>query len=216
MKTYTRDELQEILEKHKMWLNNKAGGKCANFQEAVLRESNFQKAVLWGANFQEADLCKANFQEAVLRESNFQKADLRGANFQKADLCESNFQKAVLWGANFQEADLCKANFQEAVLRESNFQKAVLWGADFRRAYLWRTNFQKADIDYSCWPLWYGSFGVKIDKRIAAQLAYHFCRTICDDPEVVAAQNALLPLANQFHRVNECGEIKPMKARNEG
>jgi hypothetical protein len=185
MKTYTRDELHEILEKHKMWLNNESGGERANFQEVSLQRANFQKANLWGADFQ--------------------KANLWGADFQKADLREANFQKANLWGADFQKANLWEANFQKADLREANFQKANLWEADF----------QEADIDYSCWPLWCGSFDVKIDKRIAAQFACHFCRTICDDSEVIVAQTALLPLANQFHRVNECGEIKPMKARNE-
>jgi len=59
-----------------------------------------------------------------------------------------------------------------------------------------------ADLDYSCFPLWCGSFDVKIDKRIAAQLAYH-----CEDEEVKDAQEKLKPLANQFHRVGECGEF---------
>lgn len=70
-----------------------------------------------------------------------------------------------------------------------------------------------ANLDYSCWPLWCASLGVKVCKRIAAQLAYHFCRLDCDDPEVVAAQNALIPLANQFHRVGECGRLKPKESK---
>lgn len=80
----------------------------------------------------------------------------------------------------------------------ANLQRANLRGADLRGA----------DIDYSCWPLWCGSLGVIVDKRIAAQLAYHFCRLVCDDPEVKEAQQAIKELANQFHRVNDCGVIK--------
>ena len=70
-----------------------------------------------------------------------------------------------------------------------------------------------ANLDYSCWPLWCGSLDVRVCKRIAAQLAYHFCRLDCDDPEVIAAQNALIPLANQFHRVNECGKLEPKEGK---
>ena len=31
----------------------------------------------------------------------------------------------------------------------------------------------------------------------------------CKDTEVIAAQNALLGLANRFHRVEECGVLEP-------
>ena len=75
--------------------------------------------------------------------------------------------------------------------------RSLLAGADLRGV----------DLEEACWPLWCGSLDVTVDKRIAAQLAYHFCRARCDDPEVQAAQKALAPLANQFHRVEECGRI---------
>ena len=75
--------------------------------------------------------------------------------------------------------------------------------ADLSWADLSGANLSGANLDFSGWPLWCGSFNVKIDKRIAAQLAYHFCRVICDDPEVQAAQKALWPLANQFHRIGD-------------
>jgi hypothetical protein len=48
---------------------------------------------------------------------------------------------------------------------------------------------------------------VKVDKRIAAQLAYHFCRLDCDNEKYLRAKEALIDLANDFHRVEECGKI---------
>ena len=86
-------------------------------------------------------------------------------------------------------------------------------GADLRGANLWRADLRGANLDYSCWPLWCGSLDVRVCKRIAAQLAYHFCRLDCDDPEVIAAQNALIPLANRFHRVGECGKLEPKEVK---
>ena len=76
------------------------------------------------------------------------------------------------------------------------------------RANLQGANLRKANIDYSCWPIWCGSLDVKVDKRIAVQLAYHFCRLDCDDPEYLAMREAMKDFANQFHRVDECGEIE--------
>ena len=84
---------------------------------------------------------------------------------------------------------------------------ADLYGANLRSADLRSANLRGADLDYSCWPLWCGSLDAIIDKRIFAQLAYHLCRTVCDDPEVLEAQRSLRHIANQFHRVDECGRI---------
>lgn len=97
---------------------------------------------------------------------------------------------------------------EQANLRGANLRGADLRGADLGEANLGEANLRGANLDYSCWPLWCGSLGVRVCKRIAAQLAYHFCRLVCDDPEVIAAQNALIPLANQFRRVDECGKIE--------
>ena len=66
----------------------------------------------------------------------------------------------------------------------------------------------RANLDFACWPLWCGSLAVKVCKRIAVQLAYHFCKLDCDDPEYIAARNAILDFANQFHRVGECGKLE--------
>ncbi|MBC8528260.1 pentapeptide repeat-containing protein [Christensenellaceae bacterium NSJ-44] len=100
-------------------------------------------------------------------------------------------------GADMRWADMCLADMRGADMRWADMCLADMRGADMCGA----------NIDYSVWPLWCGSLGVKVDKRLAAQLAYHFCRLICDDPEVKTAQRAIAGLANQFHRVNECGRI---------
>ena len=114
--------------------------------------------------------------------------NLRGADLCEADLCE---------------ADLCEADLCEADLCVADLSKADLRAADLRGA----------NIDYACWPLWRGSLGVKVDVRIARQFAYHLCALDCDDPEYIKARNALLPFANQFHRVQECGILELIEAK---
>lgn len=79
----------------------------------------------------------------------------------------------------------------------ANLSEANLHGADLRNA----------DLDYAVWPLWCGSLDVVVDKRIFCQNVYHLCRVVVDDPECKAAQQALYPIANQFHRVDECGRL---------
>ena len=138
-----KEELQEILKKHKKWLAGEDGGVRANLRRANLS----------GANLRRANLRRANLRRADLREADLREADLRRADLRRADLS----------GAN---------------------------------------------LDFSCWPLWCGGLAVKVCKRIAVQLAYHFCKLDCDDPEYIAARNAILDFANQFHRVSECGKLE--------
>ena len=120
------------------------------------------------------------------------------ANLELANLKGANLELANLEGANLE----C-ANLRGAKLKCANLKSANLRCADFKGA-----NLEGANLDYSCWPLWCGSLrNVRIDKRIFAQLAYHICRVIVDDDECKAAQRALYPIANQFHRVDECGRL---------
>ena len=66
----TQAELDEVLVKHKKWLNNEDGGERADLQGADLRHADLQYADLQGAN-----LWGANLHYAVLR-----RADLQDAN----------------------------------------------------------------------------------------------------------------------------------------
>ena len=77
--------------------------------------------------------------------------------------------------------------------------------ADLRWAYLGEADLRGADLDYSCWPLWCGSNRVKVDARIAAQLAAHFCALDCDDPAYLAAREAVLEFAKTSHRAEDLG-----------
>ena len=121
-------------------------------------------------------------------------ADLRGANLRGANLRGANLSGADLSGANLSGADLYGAD---------------LYGADLRGA-----NLYGADLDFSCWPLWCGGLGVKIDDRIARQLIYHVCSAVVSSPEIsdsiksVMLSRPVLDIANKFHRVDECGILK--------
>ena len=129
--------------------------------------------------------------------------NLRGADLHRANLCEADLCGANLRGADLRKSDLNGANLCEANLHRANLRGANLCEADLRGA----------NIDYACWPLWCGSLGVKVDVSIARQLAYHLCALDCDDPEYIKARNALLPFANQFHRVQECGILELIEAK---
>ena len=102
----------------------------------------------------------------------------------------------------------------EANLRWADLSVADLGGANLRGADLGGADLRGADLDFSCWPLWCGSKGVKVDCRIAAQLAGHgavveVVRQDSDTDEVGALveawQDACRALGEHSHRAIELG-----------
>jgi hypothetical protein len=186
-------ELDEILRLHKLWLAGEYDGAPANLIDADLS----------GADLADADLANADLTGADLSG-----ATLKGADLEGADLKGAGLKGAILQDANLSMADLSWARLHGVNLRGANLSWAILAGANIEGA-----DLEGANIDYACWPLWCGSFDVKICSRIAAQLAYHMvraCRSVAGDADVVAFCNdpIVLRLANRFHRADECGRVE--------
>ena len=108
-------------------------------------------------------------------------ADLRGAN---------------LRGANLRGADLGGADLRRTDLRDADLRRTDLRRTDLRDA-----NLRGANLDHSSWPLWCGSFDVKVSMRHVYQLCYHICRLQCDTKTFRVIKAWLKPYANRFHRI---------------
>ena len=101
-----QNELNKILELHKLWLEDNSKGERAYLQDADLRGANLRGANLRGANLQDANLQDANLQDANLRDADLRGADLRGANLRGANLRYADLRYANLRYADLQRADL--------------------------------------------------------------------------------------------------------------
>ncbi len=124
-------EIKQVLEKHRQWLNSEEGG-----ERAYLRGADLQRADLRGADLQRADLRGVDLQGADLQRADLQRADLRGVDLRGADL-----QGAYLRGVDLRGADL-----RGAYLQRADLQRADLRGADLQGAYLQRADLQRADL----------------------------------------------------------------------
>ena len=181
-------EINEILRKHKLWLDDDDCGERANMRLADMRY--------------------ANLESANLKCANLERANLRFANLRFVNLLGANLEGAIMEGADLEVADL-----KNARLKRANLEGAKLAGANLVCANLERANLRDADIDYSAWPLWCGSLNAHVDDRIAIQLLYHALSVVQHSPYVSEEiKRALLTpevvkVANRFHRVDECGEL---------
>lgn len=105
-RTRTRTELDDILRKHKQWVESD-------------RQSG-SRAGLFGAHLLGADLSNAVLTEADLRGADLDGADLRGADLGGVDL-----PAAVLTGADLRGADLIQANLRGAHLGGADLRGAL-------------------------------------------------------------------------------------------
>ena len=119
LRTFTKEELATILEKHAKWLINKYCGERANLTSADLRYAD-----LTSANLRYADLTSANLTSANLRS-----ADLTSANLRYANLTSANLTSADLTSANLRYADLTSANLTSANLTSANLTSTDLTSA---------------------------------------------------------------------------------------
>ena len=149
------------------------------------------------------DGCKKAILDYDLMGADLSRADLSRADLMGADLMGADLSRADLMGADLSDANLSRANLNHANLSDANLR-----GANLNHANLMGADLSRADLDYSCYPLWCGSLHLKADKRLACQLAYHLCSMQCDDADYIKMRNSILGFANQFHRVDECGELE--------
>ena len=102
-------------------------------------------------------------------------------------------------GEKGERADLSYANLRYANLRSADLSYA---------------NLSSADLDFSAFPLWCGGLDVHIDDKQATQLLYHLIRNVKYSKNTSAKLKrickikSLIKQANEFHRVDECGEIE--------
>ena len=109
MREITKQELEEILEKHLKWLKGEKGGERAN-----LSYVNLSYADLSFVNLSYADLSNANLFNANLFNANLSNANLSYANLSYANLSYIN-----LVNADLPNVDLSSANLDSARLNDS-------------------------------------------------------------------------------------------------
>jgi len=112
----TKDELDLVLQNHKLWIAGSPSGIRANLSVANLSGANLSDANLSGANLSDANLIGADLIGADLSRANLSGAYLSRANLSDAYLSDANLSGAYLNGANLSRANLSAFNICEGSL----------------------------------------------------------------------------------------------------
>jgi len=117
MKTYTKEELQTVINKHRDWLNDTPGGSRADLTGAYLEGAYLTGADLRGADLTGADLRGADLRGADLTGADLRGADLRGAYLRGAYLTGEDLRGAYLTGAYLTGAYLTGAGGEKITIK---------------------------------------------------------------------------------------------------
>jgi len=96
--------IDEVLRKHRIWIQDGDGGERANLSGANLSGANLSGAYLSRAYLSGANLSGANLSGSDLRGADLSRAYLRGANLRGANLSGADLSGADLSGADLSGA----------------------------------------------------------------------------------------------------------------
>lgn len=123
--------LEEILDKHALWLKDESSGK-----RAYLNDANLSHVYLSGANLRDAYLSGADLRYANLRGTNLRYAYLRGADLSHANLSGADLRGADLSYTDLSSANLSGADLRDAYLNSADLSRSNLSGVDLSGVYL--------------------------------------------------------------------------------
>lgn len=121
----TQEQLNAILEKHKIFNSGKIGGARAVLQYKNLSGLNFHRCDLSGADLTASTLIGADLSYSNLKGSCFFACDLRNADLSQSDLTRADLRGAYLVGADLTGANLTNADMREGKIMTKS-QKGFL------------------------------------------------------------------------------------------
>ena len=183
-----RAKLDEILEKHKKWLNNEEGGECADMRYSGLRHS---------------DLSHSNLSHSDMRHSNLRYSDMNHSNLINSDMRHSNLSHSNLSHSDMRHSNLINSNLINSDMSHSNLSGSNL---DYSCWPLWCGSLDVHIDDRIARQLLYHLMRPCL---VSPDVSEDFKRALFT-PELIAEANA-------FHRAEECGLIeRPYEEENHG
>lgn len=96
MKKLTQNELDNLIQKHEIWLKNNEIGVRPSFSDLDLSGLELKRANLYHSNFTNSNLTSANFRYSSLKNADLRGAVLTKTNLREVNLFQANLHKAIL------------------------------------------------------------------------------------------------------------------------
>lgn len=166
MQTLTKEELDDVLQKHEAWVHDREDGVRAHLAGIDLS----------GADLDGADLGGAYMAEAILRGASLNKTDLRNADLSGADLRGVDLSEAVLSDfVNLSRANLDGATLPQGVPTVDDLDRRMMESAWSSETALNMTTWHSVCGTSHCRAGWTvtlaGEEGAALEKQIGTNAA---------------------------------------------
>lgn len=156
-KQITQENINEMVELHRKWLNKDADGRRFDLNGYDLRDICFRNVILTDAKLTDcffysgdldgvclggAELQDSDFSSANMKTARLQSAKLQNANLEFATLTTANLEYATLIGANLYGADLSYTKWYLSNLKNADMSEANCLSADLSGAYFENTKLR--------------------------------------------------------------------------
>ena len=118
MRRITQNQLNRIIEKHRLWLKNRTNNKLADFHNMDFSYLDFN-----GADFRHADFSNAIFHCANLENVDFSHSNLYYADFHNAYVVNLKIRGAIIKGINPENAITDKNFYLRLVSMHQNMKE---------------------------------------------------------------------------------------------
>ena len=109
-------ELDELVRKHKLWLEGEDGGERLALVNCNLSRSNLSGSNLSGSDLSGSDLSGSDLSWSDLSGSDLSRSDLSGSDLSGSNLSRSNLSRSNLSGSNLSWSNLSRSDLDYSVL----------------------------------------------------------------------------------------------------
>ncbi|MBA4123995.1 MAG: pentapeptide repeat-containing protein [Acidobacteria bacterium] len=158
----TQEELDNLLNEHQKWLEDRSKGKKLelrnlNLKSFHLADRKLYLIVLENIDLSQSNCSKTSFSSGHLRNIKFCGANLDNSDFSDVDMEDIDFSNSKMKEIQihslnnaerltFDNAEMEKAFFVKSTVRNSSFKNALLKEANFKRAFIRNCSFENANV----------------------------------------------------------------------
>ena len=217
-KTITKEQLDEVIKEHGLWLKDHAQGKRAELKDYSFDETYGSPVFdLSGVNLSNADLSGSSFFKSILVGINLSGAKLEGTHFKKVDLTDAvlddiDIRDGSITYSKLTHVQADNADFTHCCMRDNSCENASFNGSRFVTADLYDSSFRGADLrncnlmganidhvhfenaDLSCVNLEFTEHSYWAYFNGADMLGIDIDGTPIDDEAVKGAKNLFVPM----------------------
>lgn len=191
--------------------------RYTDFSNSNLTLISFKTCKIYGCNFEKSTGTCITISKCIIKDSFFVGSDYLYFKIDVSCIHKSNFINSKFDTPSINNSVIFDTRFNNSIIKDgyirlNNFKYCFFTNAVFIRCDLERSILRQCVFDYSSFPLWCGTLRANFDDKFIYQLAYHLVRagisSTVTSKDTKEQLSKIIPLANKFHRVKECGYIQ--------